>query len=101
MEFKQDLIFFFLYLNSRDNSDFEDGLIEGSVKFTTLKNSQWAFIDDVSKRKSEYSILRFLYEDSDGNAIIKYKTSSGEDVNNKIINFQIKILIEVNLSIYI
>ena len=45
---------FFLYLNSKNNSDFEEGLIEGSVKLTKLSNSQWPFINDVTKRKSEY-----------------------------------------------
>ena len=81
---------FFLYLNSKNNSDFEEGLIEGSVKLTKLSNWQWSFINDVTKRKREYSILRFINQDADCNAIIKYKTSSGQNVNDKKINLSNK-----------
>ena len=70
--------------------DFEEGLTEGSVKLTKLSNSQWAFINDVNKRKLEYSILRFINQDSNGNAIINYKTESGENLYNNIINLSDK-----------
>ena len=89
---------FFLYLNSKNNSDFEEGLIEGSIKLTKLSNSPWAFINDVTKRKSEYSILRFIHQDTDGNAILKYKTSKGENVYNKIIDLSNKNIDRINFK---
>ena len=71
----------YFYLNSQLNSNFEEGRVQGSVGLTRLSTyKNWININNTELRKEEYSILRFIQEDSDGNAILKYK------VNNKNVN---------------
>ena len=90
MELKCSFPFIFLFESKRKFIDFEEGLIEGSLKLTKLSSSQWAFISDINKRKSEFSILRFINEDSNGNAIINYKIENSQETNNDIIHLSNK-----------
>ncbi|MBR6505411.1 DUF11 domain-containing protein [Candidatus Saccharibacteria bacterium] len=63
-----------LYINSRTNTRFADGLLEGSIHLSTFKDvSTWK--DLAAATRSEYSILRFLTEE-DGNAILTYHGES-------------------------
>ena len=71
----------YFYLNSQLNTKFKEGRVQGSVGLNRLSTYQnWVNINNTEKRKEEYSVLRFIQEDSDGNAILKYK------VNNKNAN---------------
>ncbi|MDO4741928.1 MAG: hypothetical protein Q4A79_00940 [Candidatus Saccharibacteria bacterium] len=54
----------FLYLNSRLNTTFDDGLLEGSLHLSTFKTvNVWKNI--TSSTKERYSVLRFLTQDDD------------------------------------
>ena len=90
MELKCSFPFIFLFESKRKFIDFEEGLIEGSLKLTIFSSSQSAFISDINKRKSEFSILRFINEDSNGNAIINYKIENSQETNNDIIHLSNK-----------
>ena len=71
----------YFYLNSKLNSNFKEGRVQGSVGLKRLSEyKNWVNINNTELRMEEYSILRFIQEDSDGNAILKYK------VNNKNVN---------------
>jgi len=57
------------YFNSILNTDFE----EGTIKFGKLsEQSAWANMNTKYK-SSQYAILRFVQEDSDKNAVLKYE----------------------------
>ncbi len=76
----------YFYLNSKLNQNFKEGKIQGSVglkRLSTYKN--WVNINNTNSRKDEYSILRFIQEDSDGNAILKYKTTDSQNLYNQYI----------------
>ena len=64
---------FALYLNSKLNKGFEEGLVEGSLHFNNLSISiQWVNLN-LSSNEKEYAIIRIINKDSNGNAIIKCK----------------------------
>ena len=76
----------YFYLNSELNHEFKEGRMQGSVglkRLSTYKN--WININDTKLRKEEYSILRFIQEDSFGNAILKYKVDN-KNVNQVVYN---------------
>ena len=69
----------FLYYNSKLNTDYDDGLIEGCINLVNIKSSSgWKNIATKSK-KNEYSILRFINHDENGNAILNYQGSEYSD----------------------
>jgi len=77
----------FLYLNSKLNSDFKEGRIQGSVglnRLSTYKN--WVNINNAKLRKNEYCILRFIQKDSNGNAILKFKANKNNVPNQFLYN---------------
>ena len=46
---------------------------EGTVRFGKLSEyKNWININNTKLRKEEYSILRFVHQDSEGNAVLKY-----------------------------
>ena len=71
----------YLFLDSTNNSDFKEGLEQGTVIMRKLSiYSYWANINNTKLSQNEYSILRFIQKDSKGNAILKYKA---KDRSNK------------------
>ena len=90
----------FLYLNAQLNPNFKEGRIQGSVglsRLSTYKN--WVNINNTKLRKDEYSILRFIQKDSDGNAILKYKTKY-TNYPNQILNDQLIVLPKKSIDRY-
>ena len=64
-----------LFLNKKLNSNFEEGLEQGSIGLVRFsKLDMWKRINNSETRSAEYSILRFINSDSEGNAILNYKT---------------------------
>ena len=62
-----------LFLNSKLNSDLEEGLVEGSIRAHKMsKNPEWANMTDLKYRKNEYIIFRYVQKDSKGNAVLSY-----------------------------
>ena len=77
----------FLYLNSKLNTDFKEGLEQGSVGLTRLSTyKQWYNLNNTKERMNEYSILRFIHKDSQGNAVLKYKTTYLDNQNQILDN---------------
>ena len=73
----------FLIHNSRPNTEYGNNYIEGSINLTLLTNrKEWVNINTSSK-KDEYSILRFLQKDKNGNDIINYKGINYGDSNHE------------------
>jgi len=90
----------FLYLNSKLNSDFKEGRVQGSVGLNRLSTyKEWVNINDIKLRRKQYSILRFIQKDSDGNAILKYKTIYPNQPN-QILNDQQIVLPKKNIDRY-
>jgi len=78
----------FLFLNSKVNNDYEEGLEQGTVQLFKLSEKPlWVAINDTQKRRSEYSILRFIQNNSSGIPILTYKTIRPY-YPNKILNNQ-------------
>ena len=99
-----------LFLDSKNNTDFKEGLEQGTVNMRKLSiDSYWTKINNTKLSQNEYSILRFIQKDSKGNAVLKYKAKNrsykrlpNDLYNDDIIQLQKKILIElINLAIYI
>ena len=66
-----------LYYNSRLNSLFDDGLLEGSIRLSTLKTvNVWKALD--SNSKNQFSVLRFLSV-MDGNLVLNYRGAEWSD----------------------
>ena len=89
----------YFYLNSQLNTKFKEGRVQGSVglnRLSTYKN--WVNINNTELRKEEYSVLRFIQEDSNGNAILKYKVNK-KNANQVIYNQPI-ILPKKNIDRY-
>ena len=89
----------FLYHNSRYNTTCDDGLIEGSVHLSTLKNvTVWRNLE--ASTKERYSILRFIDKNSDGYEILNYHGANfgDKDHNNEIINLSEKCKDRVKFS---
>ena len=90
----------YLYLNSKLNQNFKEGRVQGSVGLNRLSTYQnWVNINNSSLAKNEYSILRFIQEDLDGNAILKYK-SNNKNAPNQILYNQPIILSKKNIDRY-
>ena len=88
----------YLYLNSKINSNFKEGRQQGSVGLNRLsKYKQWYYMNNVKERKEEYSILRFIQKDSQGNAVLKYKATNLNSPN-QILDNQIIVLPQKNLD---
>ena len=78
----------FLFFNSKVNNDYEEGLEQGTVQlFKLSEKPHWVAINDTQKRRSEYSILRFIQNNSSGIPILTYKTIRPY-YPNKILNNQ-------------
>ena len=69
----------YLYYGSKVNTNYEEGLNEGTLNLSKLSLSPWKNIDKTSK-KNEYSILRFVQNDNNGNIVLNYQ---GENYNDK------------------
>ena len=81
-----------LYLNNKLNSNFEEGLEQGSIGLTRISTSTaWKRINNSETRNQEYSFLRFINSDSKGNAILKYKTVQPNKPNQFLNNDIIKL----------
>ena len=81
-----------LYLNNKLNYNFEEGRIEGSVRLSRLSsNANWANINNANKRRQEYSVLRIMQSDSNGNAVLKYKTIFPNSPNQFLYNDTLKL----------
>jgi hypothetical protein len=53
-----------------------EGLVEGSISLNRLSSYiNWVNINNTSKRRAEYSILRIMQSDSKKNAVLKFKTT--------------------------
>jgi len=90
----------YLYLNSKFNSDFKEGRIQGSVGLNRLSTyKHWVNINNPKLRKNEYCILRFIQKDSDGNAILKYKENN-INIPTQILYNQHIILSKKNIDRY-
>ena len=90
----------FLYLNAQLNPNFKEGRIQGSVGLSRLSTyKSWVNINNTKLRKNEYSILRFIQKDSDGNAILKYKTKY-TNYPNQILNDQLIVLPKKSIDRY-
>ena len=73
----------YLYLNKKFNSDFEEGLEEGSVGLNNFSTyEQWTRINRTKSRIKEYSILRFIHKNSNEDAILKYKSAYSDELKN-------------------
>jgi len=89
-----------LYLNSKLNQNFKEGRVQGSIGLNRLSTYQsWVNINNSSLAKDEYCILRFIQEDLDGNAILKFK-SNNNNVPNQILYNQPIILSKKNIDRY-
>ena len=65
----------YIYYNEKLNPSFDEGIKEGTIGLIKLSEySIWADIADINKRSPEYTIFRFINKDSNGNAILNYKT---------------------------
>ena len=81
-----------LYLNSMLNKGFEEGLVEGSLHFNNLSiSTEWVNLN-LSSNEKEYTIIRIINKDSNGNAIIKCKSLNNKNKinNDDIINLSDK-----------
>ena len=71
---------------------------EGTIRFGKLsENKNWININNTKLRKEEYSILRFVHQDSEGNAVLKY-TAVDLKQPNQFLNNQKIILSNINLD---
>ena len=62
-----------LYLYSQENNKYEEGLTEGTLRLIRLSEYyHWNVLNKVTNLN--YTVLRFINEDSKGNAIINYET---------------------------
>ena len=58
------------------NSNYEDGLNEGSIGLNRFSKSKcWVNIKNINTREKGYVVLRFINSDSKGNAILNYNVS--------------------------
>ena len=81
-----------LYLNSKLNPDFEESRIEGAVGLKRLSlYGSWMNINNIEKRQAEYSILRIMQSDSNGNAVLKFKTPYPKQPNQFLDNDKIEL----------
>ena len=81
-----------LRLNSKLNSKFEDGRIEGSLTLDLLSLKEHLInINDTKKRQEEYTVLRIMQSDSKGNAILKVKTRFPKRPNDFLYNDTIEL----------
>ena len=81
----------FLYLNSRNNTEFEEGREEGTITLNRLStNTIWNNINN-EKRAEKYAILRFINEDSNGDAVLKYIDLLKDKKNQFVYNDKIKL----------
>ena len=88
----------FLFLNKEVNTDYEEGLEQGTVqigRFAT--HSIWLAINNTKTRQSEYSILRFIQNNSKKIPILTYKTVK-PNFPNSILNNQPIILPDKTLD---
>ena len=68
----KDFAGFTLFLYSRRNNNYEEGLTEGTLRLIRLSEyGEWKKLYAVTT--SRYSILRFINKDSKGNAVLNYK----------------------------
>lgn len=69
----------YLYYNSKKNTDFEYGLVEGSLNMMKItQESHWKNIGLGVDKDKEYSILRFVQEDEQGKLVLTYSGYTGE-----------------------
>ena len=88
----------FLFLNSKVNTDFEEGLEQGTVQLGKLSTySTWVAMSDPKSRQKEYSILRFIQKNSKGIPILTFKTLQPNYPNN-ILNNQPIVLPDKSLD---
>ena len=81
----------YLYHNNKQNEIFEGGVIEGSLNVNKLSQvSVWK--DFETNIRDEYSVLRFIQYDENGNIILHYDGEKYSDINhnNEIIDFSNK-----------
>ena len=77
----------FLFLNSKVNTDFEEGLEQGTLNLGRLSTySNWVAMNNTKTRKNEYSILRLIQKNSKGIPILTYKTVKPNYPNNILNN---------------
>ena len=87
---------YLLLLNSK-NKIFNN-IQEGTIRFGKLSEyKNWININNTKLRKEEYSILRFVHQDSEGNAVLKY-TAVDLKQPNQILNNQKIVLSKINLD---
>ena len=88
----------FLFLSSKINTLFKPNQIEGTLGFLRLSEyKSWVDLNNTKLRLEEYSILRFVQNDSEGNAILKY-TAVDLKQPNQFLNNQKIILSNINLD---
>ena len=82
----------YFFLNNKKNSNFEEGVEQGSLGIRKLSTySVWKNLNNTNLRKDEYSVLRFIQKDLNGNAVLKYKTIYPYLPNNILNGEQIKL----------
>ena len=77
-----------LFFNNTVNKTDEDGKAEGSINLIRISSvNEWKNLS-----KDDYSILRFIHKDIDGNAIFKYNGEEYNDRNryNELVNLSPK-----------
>ena len=87
----------YLLLRNAKNRIFNN-IQEGTVRFGKLSEyKNWINLNNAKLRKEEYSILRFIHQDSEGNAILKY-TAVDLKQPNQFLNNQKIVLSKINLD---
>ena len=87
----------YLLLQNAKNKIFKN-IQEGTVRFGKLSEyKNWININNTKLRKEEYSILRFVHQDSEGNAVLKYTAVDLKEPNQYLNNQKI-VLSNINLD---
>ena len=67
--------FSIIFHKGQINPEFEEDIKEANIGLIKLPEySHWVNIGDINKRLEEYSIFKLINKDSNGNAILNYKT---------------------------
>ena len=72
---------YLLYHNSKKNTNFDEGVVEGSVNMSELSvMTAWKELEKATR--DEYSIIRFATVDNNGNVILNYQGANFDDKNH-------------------
>ena len=81
-----------LFLNSKLNTDVEEGRVEASVGLKRLSSyGPWANINNKERKYNEYSILRIMQNGSKGKPVLKFKTTYPNSPNQFLDNDELEL----------